>query len=182
MLSNDWWILVVSAEQSFARPVLFPLHCFHCVNVFPTYRSKCSLNTLPLTVDLNTIRQHHTELTHRALSKVGLCLTCPRCFGFLLSLPSLSSMLTTWDAHLSAFCFKFTLHYTLCIYKHLYICKHVAGTAFFFFYENVIVSYRLFCVLFFSSCNMWKFPLVTCYEPYSFTPSGCITSRRKNIP
>lgn len=133
MLSHDWWILVVSAEQSFARPVLFPLHCFHCVNVFPTYRSKCSLNTLPLTVDLNTIRQHHTELTRRALSKVGLCLTCPRCYGFLLSLPSLSSMLTTWDAHLSAFCFKFTLHYTLCIYKHLYICKHVAGTAFFSF-------------------------------------------------
>lgn len=120
----------------------------------------------------NFLTKHPEPALPELLSQRVFCLTFPLCSVFLLFLPSLFCLVTTWDAHFSAFGFMFILH----------IYKHVVGTTLFFFYKNETLFYRLFCVFFFSSSNLWKSLPVPWCESNSFLFSGCIISHGENVP
>lgn len=145
------------------------------MNIFLSYESGSFLKT----ISFHNIFKHHffKKPTEPALPELFpqrvFCFTFPLCSGFLLFLPSLFSLVTTWDAHFSAFGCMLILH----------IYKHVAGTTlFFFFYKNEILFYRLCRVFFFSSSNLWKSLPVPWCESNSFPFSGCIISHGENVP
>lgn len=82
-------------------------------------------------ISFHNIFKHHffKKHTEPALPELfpqrAFCSTFPLCSVCLLFLPSLFSLVTTWDAHFSAFGCMLILH----------IYKHVAGTTLFFFYK-----------------------------------------------